>query len=211
MPLTEDGGHKESAVYDTVPPFDPYNPDPPPADPESVQPTSLGPAPSSETAPGFGDTSGADGEPQEEPQDQPEKKQDPLPEFDPKHRQPFEGLLYLGRLQERFTLWGHAFVIHTLTTEQIAEIGQIVRPHEGSPSRNAVYQAAFVAAALVTVDGQELPRSIMVDNNDELTTVRFPYVMRNYMPPVREALYNRAFALELVARQVLAEMGKASG
>lgn len=207
---TGDGSQTESALYDsTTPQFNPYDP---PTDPESVQPTSPGPARSSLPAPGFGDTSGEDGEPQEAPQGQgAEEEQEPLPEFDERHREPFEGLLYLGRLQETFRLWGHTFVIRTLTTEELAEIGQIVKPHRGTHAENAVYQAALVAAAVVTVDGEPLPTGITVDSKDDLSAVKFPYVMRNWMPPVREKVYQRCFSLELISRKVLAAMGEASG
>lgn len=209
MPFEEDGGRKsESAVYDTPPTFDPYDP---PEDPESVQPTPISPAPSSNPG-NVGGTSGEDGEPEPQapPQDSGEE-QGPLPEFDPKHREEFEGLLYLGRLTETFRMFGHTFVVKTLTTEELAEIGLIVRPYAGTNAENAVYQSAVVAAAVVTVDGQPLPQAITVDDSDELATVKFPYVKKNWMPPVREAIYNRCFRLELTTRRVLSAMGEASG
>lgn len=207
MPFDEDGDSKpESSVYDNPPAFSPYDP---PSDPEVVQPPSPSPAQSSETAPDFGDTSGADDESQEAPQDRIEEE--PLPEFDPKYRQDFEGLLYLGRLDETFRLWGHTFVIRTLTTEQLAEIGLIVRPHSGSNAENAVYQAAVVAAAVVTVDGKALPQTITIDTSEELANVKFPYVLKNWMPAVREEVYNRCMRLELTTRKVLQAMGEPSG
>lgn len=214
MPFPEGGDEEkvsESAVYDHQPTFSPYDP---PTTPEAVQPSPPGPAPSS-SAPGIGDTSGADseqepGQPEDPPQEKSEE-QDPLPEFDPKHRDAFTGMLYLGRLQESFTLWGHHFVVRTVTTEQLAEIGRIVRPYEGTFAREAVYQSAVVAACVVSVDGQPLPGPITVDDSDELASVRFPYVMRNWMPPVREAVYDKCFALEMTSREVLAAMGEASG
>jgi hypothetical protein len=76
---------------------------------------------------------------------------------------------------------------------------------------NSVYQAAVVAASVVMVDNRPLPGTINIDKTNELTEVRFPYVMRKWMPPVKEALYQKCFALELTSRRVLTEMGKASG
>lgn len=212
MPFTEDGDSgatSESAVYDTEPTFNPYDP---PENPEAIQPTSR-PAPSS-NAPDFGDTSGTDGEPQSQtaPQgSQEEEEKPPLPEFDPKHREPFEGLLYLGRLQKTFSKWGHTFVIRTLTTEQLAEIGLIVKPYEGTNVENAVYQSAVVAASVQSVDGRPLPGTIEIDRSSELTLVRYPYVLKNWMPSVREVVWQEIFTLELESRQVLEAMGKASG
>jgi hypothetical protein len=211
MPFDPDGDQEpEVAAYDAPSAFDPYNPSG--DSPESVQPTSSSPAQSSD-APGFGDTSGADGEPPEQAPQGTEEPPDeePLPEFDPRWTKEFEGLLYLGRLTDTFTLWGHTFVIRTLTTEELAEVGLIVAKYQGTRAENAVYQAAIVAASVVTVDGQPLPRAITVDTTDELATVKFPYVMRNWMPPVKEAVYNKSFGLELKVRQVLAALGEPPG
>ncbi len=209
MPLPEDGGLSESAAYDSSPTFVPYDP---PVAPESVQPTPVSPSPSSST-PGDGDTSGADGEPPEGEQ-QGQREEDPpeaLPEFDKKHREDFTGLLYLGRLDKTFRLFGHTFVVRTLTTEQLAEVGLIHRPYIGSNAENAVYQSAVVAASVQTVDGESLPSSITLDASDDLVSVRFPYVMKNWMPAVREAVYAECIHLEILSRQVLSKMGKASG
>jgi hypothetical protein len=90
-------------------------------------------------------------------------------------------------------------------------VGLIVAKYQGTRAENAVYQAAIVAASVVTVDGQPLPRAITVDTTDELATVKFPYVMRNWMPPVKEAVYNKSFGLELKVRQVLAALGEPPG
>lgn len=212
MPFDEDGGKDpDAAVYDSPPTFDPYDP---PTTPEGVQPSSS-PAPSS-SAPDFGGTSGNDteqstGQPEGTPQEKPEDEAPPLPEFDPRHRESFEGLLYLGRLQKTFTKWGHTFVVRTVTTEQLAEIGLIVRDYMGTTVQNAVYQSAVVAACVMSVDGKPLPGSILIDNSNELTTVKFPYVLRNWMPAIREGIYDECFRLEVEAREVLDAMGKASG
>jgi hypothetical protein len=217
MPFPEGGDPErksESSVYDTPSTFAPYDEQhstTSSSSPESVQPTSS-PAPSSTTPGNVGDTSGADGEPGvTPPQDAEEKAEEPLPEFDKRHAEAFEGVLYLGRLTETVSLFGHKFVIRTLTTEEMAEISLIVKPYEGLPSANAVYQAAVVAAAVVNVDGQPLPGAITVDRTGELTGIKYPYVAKQWMPPVKEAIYNKVFALELKARRALVALGEASG
>lgn len=213
MPFPEGGDEgptSESAVYDTPSTFSPYDP---PENPESVQPTSLGPSPSIADPVADGDTSGADGEPDADPPQGPGGGNEApnLPKFDERHALDFEGLLYLGRLTETFTEFGHTFVVKTMTTEEMAEIGTIVQPYEGTSARNAVYAAAVVAASVVSVDGEPLPGSITVDKTNELTLVKYPYVKRNWMPSVVERIYDRAFQLEVTAREVLMELGKASG
>lgn len=206
MPLPEDGDSTESSVYDAPSPFNPYDP---PIDTESVQPTPISPTPSSDT-PEAGDT----GEQTESrPQGEQQVQQDEvieLPQFDDKHAEDFVGLLYLGRIDKKFRLFGHTFVIRTLTTEQLAEIAQITKDSVGLSAENAVYQSAVVAAAVQSVDGEPLPGSLTFNALDDLQ-VRFTYVMRNWMPPVREAIYRECTRLELVARQALTALGEASG
>lgn len=206
MPLPEDRLPEESA-YNAGPTFNPYDPeDIQPA--ESVQPTPS-PAPSSDTAPDDGDT-------REQTESRPtggSEKQD-LPQFDRRFADDFVGLLYLGRLDKTFRKFGHTFVVRTLTTEQMAEIAQIVKPHAEvggiASAEGAVYQSAVVAASVVTVDGQPLPGALTMNSLDDLR-VRTDYVMRNWMPPVREKVYDECIGLELVARQALSALGEASG
>lgn len=199
MPVPDDSSKAEESVYDAVSqPFRPYEPEP-------VQPTS-GPAPSSNPG-NVGDTSGEDGEAAGDGAAQ--AGEPPLPEFDPRYREPFKGLLFLGRLEKSFTLWGHEFVVKTLTTEEMAEIALYVAKYEGTRAANAVYQSAVVAVAVVTVDGQRLPQPL--GGNDLGIGPKVDYVTKNWMPAVREQIWAEIFSLEETVREVLDAMGKASG
>ncbi len=212
MPLPqepEEGAPVERDLYDRPSPsvFEAL-------DPETVQPTSHVP-PSSSDAP-VGDTSGEDGEPQgakpDEPQDHteaPDEEPQPLPEFDPRWRSEFEGLLFLGALKSTFRLWGHTFVIRTLTTEDMAEIALLVKPYEGTRASVTAYQAAVVAAAILSVDGQPLPTPIVM--GEAPLELRYKYVSSKWYPPIREAIYEKVLEQEITVREVLAEMGKAFG
>lgn len=201
MPEEPDGPISES-VYDQVSAatFSPY-------DPEAVQPTSS-PAPSTQSG-DVGDTSGADGEAGAvRAQDQGSDKEPPL-EFDERYQLPFTGLIYLGALKKTFTLWGHQFVLHTLTTEEIAEAALLIKRYDGTMAWNAVYQAATLAAALVTIDDRPLPLPIV--QGDSGLEARFNYVLRNLYPPVRNMLWQEYFRLESQVDEVLTAMGKVSG
>src|SRR5690348_6594372 len=72
-----------------------------------------------------------------------------IPEFDPKVRQDFEGLLYLGRLTHTFNWLGHRFLIRTLSAGEILEVGLLHKPYIGSLADVKAYQAAVVAAAVL--------------------------------------------------------------
>lgn len=191
----------EESVYDKVKsaPFQPLQP-------EAVQPTSS-PTPSSTAPESDGDTSGEDGE--AAPVEQAQAAEAPLPEFDPKYREPLTGLLYLGALTETFTLWGHEFVIRTLTTEQMTEAALYTAKYEGTRAANSAYAAATLANAVVSVDGNPLPQGL--GGNDTGFDARVAYVTKNWYPAVRDAIWAKVFSLEEKAREVLEALGKASG
>lgn len=189
----------QESVYDEVSQstFQPF-------DPEAVQPTSR-PALSTESR-GVGDTSGEDGTADTT---QAQDLQGSPPAFDERFREPFTGLLYLGALTDTFTLWGHVFVIRTLTTEDIAEVGLLVRKYDGTVAHNAVYQAATLALAVVTVDGQPLPQPL--GGGDLGLQAKYDYVAKRWFPPVRARLWQKYFALEQVVDDTVEAMGKVSG
>jgi hypothetical protein len=205
MPLPEDGSEVERS-YDAGPTFDPYEPEEA-APVDSVQPTPISPDLLSDSAPDGGTREQTDSSPEE---GEPKTQEKPLPQYPDEHREDFVGLLYLGRLSGTFRKFGHLFVVRTLTTEQLAEISQITKDYMGGEAYNAVYQSAVVAASVSTVDGQPLPGALTVNPLDDLQ-VRFTYVMRNWMPPVREKIYEECMALELTARKALTALGEASG
>lgn len=196
MPLEDEP--LEDAVYDR-----PQTGSMKPYDPADVQPTSPSPAPSSDTASGFGDTSGEDADQS--------GKQEKLPEFDPRWRDELRGLIYLGALSDEFDWLGHHFKIRTLTTGELAEVALIAKPYAGSEAALKAWQAAIVAACVVEVDGQPIALPLTSDVDDTLVRAKFRYVMDKWFPPVLDVVYNRYVGLEYVVREVLEAMGKASG
>ena len=181
-------------------------------DPADVQPTSPRPAPSS-SAPGFGDTLGADvtESGQQDQQDPEQDQQQPLPEFDPRWRDEFRGLTFLGALSDEFEWLGHRFKIRTLTTGELAEVALIAKPYAESEAALKAWQPAPVAACVVTVDGQDLVVPLTSEVNDTHVRAKFRYVMDKWFPPVLDVIYTRYIGLEYTAREVLEAMGKASG
>lgn len=134
-----------------------------------------------------------------------------LPAFDPRYREDFEGLMYLGKLTDTFDWMGHRFTIRTLVTDEILEVGIVHKPYVGSLADVKAYQAAVVAACVESVDGR--PISIPLTNNDEDTSLRnkFNYVRRNWFPPVLDVIYEKYLLLEVRVSEVLDAMKKASG
>lgn len=172
--------------------------------PPNVEPPSPGPPPSSaapgeSTEPHPGDDIAA-GEPGAA-----------LPEFDQRHAQDFEGLLYLGRLTDTFTWLGHTFLIRTLVSGEVLEIGLLHKPYVGSLSDVKAYQAAVVAACVLEVDGKPMPVPLTNEASDTALANRFQYVLRSWFTPTLNVIYERYLLLEDRVERVIAAMGKASG
>lgn len=178
-------------------------------DPETVQPASTSPAPSS-TAPGIGGTQGADGE-QTGADQEPGPQAEELPKFDQRFTEEFNGLLFVGALTDTFTWLGHEFVIRTLTTGELAEVALAVKKYGDTDAALKVWQAAVVAACVMTVDGRPMPLPLTNDPNDTEFLNRFRFVMRSWFPPTLDAVYQRYYNLELTVRRVIEAMGNHSG
>jgi hypothetical protein len=199
MPLDE--RPVEESVYDKEPasrisPFDP----------ESIQPESR-PAPSS-TAPGtVGDTPGTDGAPEPGP----EEEAEPLPEFDPRHKDAFRGLIYVGALSDRFDWLGHEFHIRTLTTGELAEVALLAAKYRDTEAALKAWQGALVAACTISVDGDPIAVPLTSEPGDTAVSAKFRYVMDKWFPPVLDVIYQRYVQLEFTTREVIEAMGKAPG
>jgi hypothetical protein len=167
----------------------------------------LGPPPSSETPEAIQEPLGQPG-PDDE---QPDTQDDAPREFDPRYKDPFNGLLYLGHLEETLTIWGHSFRISTPTQLEKMQVGQIHKPYVGTLASEIAYQTILVAAYLVSVDHQELPRPVTNDPKENAVADRFRWVAENLRPPVIDQLFSKCLVLEGEVGKVLRAMGEAQG
>jgi hypothetical protein len=132
-------------------------------------------------------------------------------EFDPRWRDEFEGLLYLGALMKRFKWGGHQFVIRTLRVDEVFDVTLTSKPYMGSMSEIKAYQAAVAAACLVSVDGKPLPVPLTMSADDTELQNRFAFIIKSWFPVVLDVIYNQYLELEVKVNEVLAAMGKVSG
>jgi hypothetical protein len=130
--------------------------------------------------------------------------------FDVRSRQDFHGLLYLGALSSEVDIYGHKFEIRTLTTEEQLQIGLYLREFEGSVVQGKAYATALVAAAIVSVDGKEMPKPFKDEPGDSPLRHRVKLVATWY-PQVVDLLYNEYLILEARTNKVFAALGKALG
>lgn len=137
--------------------------------------------------------------------------EEPLPEFDPKVREDFEGLLYLGKLTAQFEWMGHKFTIRTLTVGEALEIGLLHREYVGTIADIKAYQAAVTAACVVQIDKRSMPFPITNEDEDTPLRNRFQYVIDHWFPPTLDAIYENFLLLEARVDKVMEAMGKAHG
>jgi hypothetical protein len=148
-------------------------------------------------------------EPPAEPASEPEPEK--LPEFDPRHRTEFEGLLFLGRLQETVPFLGHRFRLVTPSSAERLQMALLQAPYQETVGAEYAYACAMVAAFLIEVDGKPLPQPITNDPKDTALEQRWDWVLNNLRRPVVEHLFNECFRLDGQVREILDAMGKASG
>jgi hypothetical protein len=147
--------------------------------------------------------------PEPEPVALPESDQ--LPEFDPRWREPFEGLTFLGHLDDDVIVWGHRFKIMTPSSAERLEMVLLTKEFDGTIGTEFAYAAGLVAAYLIRVDGTDLPRPIGNDPKETAVRDRWDWVLANLKKPVIDELFEACLDLDDTVRAVLDAMGKARG
>jgi hypothetical protein len=142
---------------------------------------------------------------------EPEPVEEDVPEFDPKQKEPFSGLLYVGALTHKFSLYGHSFVIATPTQTERLQMGIVIQPYQNTLSAEIAYSTALVAAYLVSIDGVMLPEPIMTNPKETSLLDRFTWVTENIRRPVIDKIFDECLKLDGTVMGVLDAMGKASG
>ncbi len=146
----------------------------------------------------------------EAPPPQVSSETDGIPEFDPRVRQDFEGLMYLGYLPDEFEWLGHRFEIRSLNMDQILEIGLLHKRYAETLSDVKAYQTLVVAACMVRLDGRALATPLSNAPEDSITLNQWP-IVRRWFPPTIDHIYTRYLLLETRVREVIDAIGKASG
>lgn len=112
-------------------------------------------------------------------------------EFDPRHANDIEGLLYLGYLTHKCTIFGHEFVLKTLTRGERLATTLVAKEFENSLGIADALQTAYIAACLLTVDGRPLTIPISPDEaKSPLDRIRKNFdIVSRWFDPLLEALY----------------------
>lgn len=204
MPINSgDDKPTEESIYDTpskVTPFDPT---------EIEEPVSHTPTPELPADVPSAQDYDKDQSPEA---DESEKDDQPaLPTFDSRVKDEFRGLMFLGALTSEFDWTGHSFKIRTLTVGEFIEVGLAVKRYEGTMAYDRAWQAAVVAACIISIDNRPMPIPVTNDPSDTPFNNAFQYVLDKWFAPTIEAVYVRYVELELLVGQVVESMGKATG
>jgi len=119
--------------------------------------------------------------------------------------------MYLGKLTREFRLYGHRFVIRTMTVDEVLEVGMLAYPYAGTMSEGKAYQAAVVAGCIVSVDGQPPPIPITNGSKDTMMRNAFDWIRREWFPPTLDGIYERYLRLEKDVGDMLVALGESSG
>lgn len=151
-------------------------------------------------------------DPDDTPAEVPETPED-LPEFDPRYRDPFTGLVHIGALAREVDILGHRIKIRTLKSNELLAIGEITKPYLGTLSEAKAYTQAVVSMAVMLVDGRELPPLPLGDGTQIVSWAqsRFDWVGDQWHDTVVGAIYEQYLVLAETVSQVIEAMGKASG
>lgn len=137
---------------------------------------------------------------------------DPVEEFtvfDPRHRDAFEGVMWLGHLEDTFEAFGHSFTIKTLTAGEKLAVARLIMDFERSVAYGRAFHAACAAAALLTIDGRPVPVAQRPgpDGNPSVVRQKYEWLVGTFYEPVIEVIFAKLDALEAQVLEVLAELG----
>lgn len=126
--------------------------------------------------------------------------------FDPRYKEDFEGLMFLGALQADFSFVGHKFRIRTLTVDELLAAARIIKEYEGTVADTRAYATVMVALSVISVDGIGLPAPIAEDGDYSWAWERFNYVKAKWFPYTIDYVYERYLMLEERSRNVINQM-----
>lgn len=129
-------------------------------------------------------------------------------QFKPEWRLDFEGLAWIGYLEDVVEIPAHKFVLRTLTVGEKLQVAQVCKEFEGTLGYARAWKAACVAAALQLVDGKPLT---VPNKTVGIVRQKFEYVVNTWFDPIIDLLYERQDALEGRVLEITRELGILGG
>lgn len=125
--------------------------------------------------------------------------------FDPRYREPFVGLLYLGHLKNRVIKYGHSFDLKTPTQRERLEAGVLHKRFLNTISSEIGWAAIVLALYLEAVDDQPLPEPIGPSVETKVQD-RFNWVIDNIKGEIINELFEECLLLDAQVSGTLREL-----
>lgn len=143
----------------------------------------------------------------EEMPPEPDPYADVETDLDPRVRQDFVGLTYLGRLEEECTVAGHRFLLCTPSQDDRLEMGPLHKPYLNTISTEFAWQLIKVAAFLQRIDSSPAPEPLSPGVSGLRT--RWEWVKDSiHSDKVIGLLYQKCLLLEAKVEDVIAELDR---
>lgn len=116
--------------------------------------------------------------------------------FKPEIAEAVSGLMWLGYLTDSFSLWGHEFTIKTLRSGEELCVTQLINQFKETLGLDRAFTIAYVAASLVTVDGETFVSQLGEGHIHRLAQIRQAFdkisnTETGWYYPLVEAIYQR--------------------
>lgn len=132
--------------------------------------------------------------------------------FDPRYREDFVGLLYLGYLEETCVVAGHRFQLRTPGQEDRLSMGVIQRPYANTVMGEQAWRAVTVAAYLRDIDGTPAPEPL--NSSQSAVATRFNWVVNSiHSDQIIELIFIQIRLLDARVREMIGaldNLGEAS-
>jgi hypothetical protein len=149
--------------------------------------------------------------PEDEPQEVGSPRDQIDTELDPRHREDFVGLLYLGKVDHEVTVAGHRFLLATPGQRDRLEMGPLHKGYVNTITGERAWMAVTVAAYLRRIDNEDAPEPLTRAKSPLVT--RYEWVLNSiHSEVVIEKLYGKCMELDARVRDLteeLDELGKA--
>ena len=135
---------------------------------------------------------------------------DSNPTLDPRYKDDFNGLFYLGYLSDEFEFAGHRFNIRTLNTDAMLEVALWCKKYEATIADSRAYATAVVAASIELLDGRPLYRPLGPGGDNAKDLEMRIAVVRKWFRWTIDHAYTKCLELERRVDELVSLLGKAS-
>lgn len=131
---------------------------------------------------------------------------DSVSTFDRRYREPFTGLLFLGKIDKIVSHYGHSFDLKTPTQREKIEGGELHKPYLNTIASEVAWATITVATYLHAVDGTPLPEPL--GPRDSGLRERFNWVLDNLRNQVIQTLFIDCLEMDAQVDKTLEEFNR---